>query len=210
MALTTKQKLAGVSTAAVIAATVPVLTTWEGTDYVAKPDMIGTGHPITYCHGQTDEFGRVKAGTRFTKDQCDKMLAESLPPYLERLQGYVHVELPVKTWASLLDASYNAGTAAVGRSPMVRKMNAGDIRGGCEAFKGWYISSDHVIRKGLVARRSGLPNDPRVNERQLCLEGLNAPKKAVAKPAVTAAIAVIAKNPPKKTFWARVRGWIFK
>jgi lysozyme len=40
---------------------------WEGMDKVAKRDMIGTGHPVTYCYGQTDEFGKVKVGTRFTK-----------------------------------------------------------------------------------------------------------------------------------------------
>jgi hypothetical protein len=34
--------------------------------------MIGTGHPVTYCHGQTDEFGKVKVGTRFTKHSATR------------------------------------------------------------------------------------------------------------------------------------------
>jgi lysozyme len=157
--------------AAVIAATVVFLPNWEGMDKVAKRDLIGTGHPITYCYGQTDEFGAVKAGTRFTKQECDQKLAESLPKYLEKVGPCVRVPVPVKTMAALLDASYNAGPAAVCKSSMVARINAGDIKGGCESFKGWYVRSDGQVRKGLVARRSGI-GDGRKSERDLCLEGL--------------------------------------
>lgn len=166
----TSQK-AGAGSAAVIAAATTILIVWEGTDLVAKKDMIGTGHPLTYCHGQTDEFGKVKEGQRFTPAQCKDLLAKSLPKYLTPIQQCVKVELPVKTMAALLDAAYNAGPAAVCRSPMVAKMNAGDINGGCLAFKGWYVRSDGQVRKGLVARRSGIPGDTRKNEMQLCLDG---------------------------------------
>ncbi len=48
----------GVSSAAVVTAVIAFTAGWEGTDLVAKKDMIGTGHPLTYCHGQTDEFGK--------------------------------------------------------------------------------------------------------------------------------------------------------
>jgi len=175
----TSQK-AGAGTIAVIAAATTILTIWEGTDLVAKKDVIGTGHPMTYCHGQTDEFGKVKEGQSFTPAQCKDLLAKSLPKYLTPLQKCVTVELPVKTMASLLDAAYNAGPAAVCRSPMVARMNKGDLSGGCNAFEGWYVRSDGQVRRGLVARRSGLAGDKRVNERQLCLEGV---KEGVAKPA---------------------------
>lgn len=162
---------AGAGGAAVIAATLTILPIWEGMDPVAKKDMIGTGHPLTYCAGLTSVDGKVKEGQRFTPAQCDKLLAAALPKYLTPLQKCVTAEVPVKTMAALLDAAYNAGPAAVCRSPMVAKMNAGDIQAGCRAFKGWYVRSDGKERKGLVARRSGLPGDKRVNEMQLCLEG---------------------------------------
>ncbi len=164
-------KIVGVTSAGVIAATVAFLPNWEGMDRVAKKDMIGTGHPVTYCYGQTDEFGKVKVGTRFNKQQCDELLAKSLPHYLALIEPCIKVPLPDKTKASLLDAAYNAGPAAVCRSPMLAKMNAGDIRGGCNAFKGWYVRSDGQVRKGLIARRSGI-GDGRKSERDLCLEGL--------------------------------------
>lgn len=191
--------------AAVIAATVTFLPSWEGRDLVAKPDMIGTGHPITYCHGQTDEFGKVKAGTRFTPAQCDELLAKSLPKYLERLDKCIKVPLPTKAVAALLDASYNAGAAAVCRSPMLTRMNDGNIRAGCDAFRGWYIRSDGQVRKGLVARRSGI-GDGRKSERDLCLEGLTEAKadwyftRPVAVPVVK--LDPVSPKPAKK-WWQR-------
>lgn len=176
MAAPKSRKLPAATIAAVMTVTTGFTPIWEGMDVVAKKDMIGTGHPVTYCYGQTDEFGKVAVGTRFTKQQCDALLAKSMPKYLNAIVPCVKPdELPVKVWAALTDAAYNAGPAAVCRSPMVAKINAGDIRGGCEAFRGWYIRSAGQVRKGLIARRSGI--DARKSERQLCLEGLETAKE---------------------------------
>lgn len=160
--------------AAVIAITVPFLMGWEGMDPVAKRDMIGTGHPITYCNGLTSVDGEVKVGQRFTKQECEQRLALALPVYLNALNKRITAPMPKKSAASLLDASFNAGSAAVGRSPMLAKMNAGKITAGCNSFEGWYVRSDGKVRKGLECRRSGC--DDRKSERALCLEGLSEPK----------------------------------
>lgn len=185
--MSVKKTAATVGSAGVIAAAGAFLPAWEGMDAVAKKDMIGTGHPVTYCYGQTSEFGDVKVGTHFTKAECDVKLAESLPKYLAKIEPCIKVPLPDKSKAALLDASYNAGPVAVCKSPMVAKMNAGDLRGGCNAFRGWYVRSDGQVRNGLVARRSGI--DGRKSERELCLEGLKEgiaphPVPDMAKPMV--------------------------
>jgi lysozyme len=163
--------------AAVIAACVPFTAGWEGTDLTAKVDKIGTGHPVTYCHGQTAEFGNVKVGDRFTPAQCDALLAQSMPKYLAQIEPCIHVTLPVKMEAALLDAAYNAGGAAVCRSPMLSRMNAGDLKGGCEAFGTWYIRAGGTVVRGLQNRRNG---DSRKGEKQLCLEGF---AEGLSKPA---------------------------
>lgn len=177
MALKTSHKVGG--SAAVIAATMTILPIWEGTDLVAKKDMIGTGHPLTYCQGLTAVDGSVREGQRFTPAQCDKLLAKALPKYLSPLQKCVTADIPVKSMGALVDAAYNAGPTAVCRSPMVKKMNAGDIAAGCRAFEGWYVRSDGQVRKGLIARRSGIHGDKRKNEMQLCMEGVNDPKPKI-------------------------------
>lgn len=201
-----KKTVATAGGAGVIAAAVAFTPIWEGMDPVAKRDMIGTGHPVTYCYGQTSEFGNVKVGTHFTKKECDDLLARSLPVYLEKIEKCIHVPLPDKTMASLLDAAYNAGSGAVCKSPMVAKMNSGNLKAGCEAFKGWYVRSDGQVRRGLVARRSGI--DSRKSEEQLCLEGLGEAVTAipvhVAKKITPAVIAEQPPAPPKdKCAWWR-------
>src|ERR1700761_2104967 len=103
----TKKVVASVAAAgfaaSVIAATVPFLKSWEGTDLVAVRDPIGTGHPLTYCNGLTSTDGSVKLGQRFTPAQCDAKLAVSLPKYLAPLQACVKVKAPIKVMAALLD-----------------------------------------------------------------------------------------------------------
>jgi lysozyme len=174
----TSSKVGG--TAGVIACCLAFTPIWEGTDLVAKVDTIGTGHPLTYCEGLTSTDGAVKAGQTFTPDQCKKLFAAALPKYLAGIQPCIHVALPVKSMGSLLDAAYNAGPAAVCRSPMVARMNANDIFGGCDAFEGWYIRASGRVVKGLINRRNG--------EKKLCLEG------ATEKPI----------KPPKISFWTKL------
>lgn len=170
---------ATIASAGIIACCVAFTPTWEGMDSVARRDAIGTGHPVTYCYGQTAEFGAVKPGQKFSKQECDAKLAQSLPTYLNAIEPCVHVPLPDKTMASLLDAAYNAGPAAVCGSPMVKRMNAGNVSAGCHAFDGWYVRSDGQVRRGLIARRSG---DGRKGEKQLCLEGIAEGVHKVAAP----------------------------
>lgn len=184
--------------AAAVAAAVQFTPTWEGMDKVARRDPVGTGHPITYCYGQTDEFGAVKVGQRFTKKECDEKLAESMPKYLAAFDACVKVPVPPKLMGSLLDGAYNFGPARICKSPMVALMNAGNLADGCRAFKGYIVTGDHHYLYGLAARRGGI-GDPRKSEMDLCLEGLKEPRSTwatswtlVAPPPV-----IVAEPPPK-------------
>ena len=174
MAKTSSKIAGGAATAAVIATCVIFTPSWEGTDHVAKYDKIGTGHPLTWCHGQTPADDKtVKPGQRFTEQQCDEYLAKSLPKYLDDIGPKLIVPIPVKSMAALVDAAYNTGPAAVNKSPMVRLFNDGRPYEACDAFAGWYIRSAGQVRKGLIARRAGETiGDTRKSERALCLEGL--------------------------------------
>jgi lysozyme len=177
--------VARVGSGAVIAICVAFTPMWEGMDSVARVDAIGTGHPVTYCYGQTDEFGKVQAGARFTKAECDAKLRESFEKtYYPGVHACVKVSLPVKTEAALVDAGFNAGVAAVCRSSILAKMNAGDLVGGCNAFAGWRVTASGKVYAGLIKRRG--PGDWRKSEKQLCLEGvaegIPQPPKPVAEP----------------------------
>ena len=140
---------------------------WEGLWTTAQVDTIGTGHPVTYCYGETTEAGPVHAGQKFTPKECSDLLKQSLPKYWDEIAPCIHNALPDKVKASLISAAYNAGSGAVCKSPMVAKMNAGDVKGGCDAFPAWYVHASGKLVKGLQNRRKG--------EEKLCLEGANEP-----------------------------------
>jgi hypothetical protein len=121
--------------------------------------------------------------------------------------------------AALLDAAYNAGGGAVSKSPMVRLFNAGNFHAACDAFKGWYIRSNGVARKGLIARRAGeTVGDTRKSERALCLEGLadtNQPLYLYGAPSPAELPSEPQKpsKPPEApktlTFWQRLKAWFW-
>lgn len=152
---------------------------WEGLWTTAQVDKIGTGHPITYCYGQTNENGAVRVGQKFTPQQCSDLLAKTLPKYWTEIYPCILVELSDKPKAALISAAYNAGSSAVCHSPMVAKINAGDLKGGCEAFRGWYIRASGKVVRGLINRRNG--------EANLCLEGIT--------------------QPVQLTFWQKIQLW---
>lgn len=173
--LATKSVAAAALTAAVISAVIPLTTRWEGTDLIAKRDLIGTGHPLTYCHGQTVVDGAVRAGQRFTPAQCDALLVKSLPKYLNPLLACIKRPVPVKVMGAALDAAYNAGPLAVCASPFVRHINAGDLKGACNSLPGWYVYASGMKVRGLINRR--------LAEQKFCEEGIaEGLPKPVAKP----------------------------
>ncbi|MDB5606711.1 MAG: glycoside hydrolase family 24 [Bradyrhizobium sp.] len=206
--MSVKKSVATAASAGVIACCVAFTPTWEGMDKVARYDKVGTGHPLTWCYGFTPVDDKtVKPGQKFTKQECDKGFAAKLQRYLDQIDPCIHVALPTKTVASLVDAAWNAGPPRVCKSPMLARMNAGNIKDGCDAFNGWIVRGNGNVLPGLIDRRAGeLYGDKRKSERALCLEGLSDPKSewylhdatrlASAAPAAAAA-------PPAKCPWWR-------
>ncbi len=167
-----------VASAAAIAAALPAVKAYEGLWLTAKVDTIGTGRPVTACYGETEN---VRLGQKFTEKECADLLAVKLKRYDTEIGRCITRELPDYTRAALISFAYNVGSAGACRSTTVKKMNEGDIRGGCEALMQWTRAQGHVVQ-GLVNRRE--------KERKLCLAGLD------QKPPV-----------PVKTHWY---SWIFK
>ena len=153
----------GVSYAIIAAA---LIAPWEGLWTTAKPDKLAYDLP-TVCYGMTPHDRQFKVGDKFTPEQCKQFLVEDIPKYKKPLEKCVHVELSQHQWAALASASYNAGPAAVCKSPMVRAFNAHDPRA-CDYFvgppghpeRGWYVRAGGKFRQGLANRREA--------ERKVC------------------------------------------
>ena len=155
-----KHAVAAGATALVLA--VPLVAKFEGLWLTAKVDRIGTGRPISWCYGETQ--GNVKAGQRFTKEQCDAMLAARLPQYANAIAPCIKVHISDKTRAALVSFSYNVGTSAACKSTAFKLLNAGNTRGACDALMNWTRAQGKFVQ-GLANRRAA--------ERRLCIEGIN-------------------------------------
>lgn len=181
----TSQK-AGAAGAGVIALACVFIQPWEGLWLTAKVDTIGTGRPVTACYGETEG---VKLGQRFTKKECDEMLAKKLPRYAAEIAPCIKVDVSDKTRAAFISFAYNVGSAGFCRSTAAKRLNAGDAKGACDSLMQWNMAQGRVV-KGLTNRRAA--------ERRLCLEGINEPvAKPIEKPA----------EKPALTFWQKI--WIY-
>lgn len=182
------------ASAACLAMAVPAVKAYEGYWPTVKVDTIGTGRPCTGGYGETEG---VKCGeTHSEKYWSDRLQIRLADEYDRQIGQCIHIELPDGARAAMISAAYNAGASAVCRSPMVAKMNAGDIRGGCNALANWYIRAQGRVVQGLINRRA--------KERKLCLSDMDAP----AKPAAPAPRPVVAAKPAPKA--SCFLPWIFR
>jgi lysozyme len=142
--------------AAIVAGATALIQQWEGLARDPYRDMVGVA---TVCYGET----RV-AMRRYEPAECaamlDRALGSDLAPQLIRLVPALP-EHPGPFVASL-SLAWNIGVGAYGRSTVARRFNAGDWRGGCDAFLMWNRAGGRIVR-GLARRRAA--------ERTICLSG---------------------------------------
>lgn len=120
----------------------------EGYKSVAYPD---SGNVWTIGFGETKG---VKQGDTTTPQRALIVLGKSVNEYAKGVQSCVTALLYQYEFDALVDAAYNAGAAAVCKSPMVARFNLQDYEGACLAFKNWYIRDKKGnVLKGLINRR---------------------------------------------------------
>lgn len=130
----------------------------EGERLGAYRDIVGIW---TICNGDTSG---VQPGQVATKAECQERLERQLvahaSPVIACTPGLKGRDN--QAWAAV-SLAYNIGTGAYCRSTVARRFNAGDWRGGCDAFLMWNKAGGRVIR-GL--------DDRRRRERAICMKGL--------------------------------------
>ncbi len=151
-----------VSEAATLEVAVPFIAREEGMRLAAYRDIVGVP---TICFGSTRG---VRMGMRKSEHECLELLRAEVREYRERLHRYfspmtVTHRLTAPRDAAYTSTAFNCGVGAIGKSTAVRRLNAGDIAGGCQALTWWNKAGGRVVR-GLVARRT--------RERALCLQGV--------------------------------------
>lgn len=120
------------------------------------------GDRPTLCYGETRG---IRMGMTATKAECDEMLKRGLSDFADGIEKCAPglKDAPADRYVAHLSLAYNVGTKNYCGSSVVRRFNAGDVRGSCEAFLMWNKAGGRVL-PGLTRRRR--------EERDLCLKGL--------------------------------------
>lgn len=137
----------------------------SGPQYLrAYVDLAGVA---TSCDGITKG---VRIGQVYTEAQCTMLLERELVIHAQGVMNCtpgLRGEGRDNQRAAAVSLAYNIGVSAYCRSTAAKRFNAGDYRGGCNAFLAW-----NKARVGGVLRPvQGLTNR-RARERVMCLRGM--------------------------------------
>lgn len=149
----------------------PLVIKWEGEHrcrdgsglHCAYRDIVGVP---TLCYGETRG---VRMTDRATDAECRAMLEHRLTDdFRAGLHRYFSDttrknRLTPYRDAAYVSLAYNVGIQSAGKSTATRRLNSGDIEGGCAALGWWNRAGGRVVR-GLVNRRA--------EEVALCLRGV--------------------------------------
>ncbi len=169
--LAVSQAMAQTTERATMRVLMPLVIKWEGEHRcVDAPHLHCAYHDIvgvpTLCYGET--LG-VQIEDRATDSECLQKLERRLTDdFRDGLHLYFSATTRARRLTPHRDAAYvslayNVGIRGAGRSTATRRLNAGDIAGGCAALGWWNKAGGRVVR-GLVNRRA--------EETALCLWGL--------------------------------------
>lgn len=150
----------GFGAAAVLAAAIAIIASWEGKRNETYLDIVGVA---TVCYGQTGAAARP--GARYSDAECEAMLGEEAAAFARKLDRCVlsSVQMTPQQQAVLLSWAYNVGSSAACGSTLVRKLNAGAPPAQwCPELLRWNRAGGKVV-KGLDNRRR--------HEYRLCMEG---------------------------------------
>jgi lysozyme len=165
---------------------VPIIQRWEGTgpeeacdespsglcyraylDTIAEPDVPTIGHGMTRLfHADGSVRRAVRMGDLLTAEDAAAQFAIGLQvQYWQPYRSCLTIDaLPVEVDASMTSLTWNIGIGATCRSTALRRINAGDLAGGCEAGT-WFNRAGGRVVRGLVNRRA--------DEYRLCMEGVS-------------------------------------
>ena len=109
------------------------------------------GQPWTIGWGDTGPD--VHPGLRIDRAEADRRYAHRMANEFEpAVRNAMTVPLSQRQFDALVSIFYNAGAAALTRSKLVRRLNAGDAAGAAAEFPRWNRSGG-TVSKGLQRRR---------------------------------------------------------
>lgn len=113
-------------------------------DKLAKPNIWTIGYGCTVG---------VKQGMVWTHEQAEEALRREVEGFEKDVDRLVTVDLNQNEFDALVSFAYNCGSGALGKSTLLKKLNAGDRKGASKEFGRW-VYAGGVKYRGLVDRRA--------------------------------------------------------
>jgi len=105
---------------------------------------------LTIGYGHTGKD--VREGQTITQEEADKLLEGDLKRFEEGVADLVKVPVNSNQFSALVVFAYNIGLNALSGSTLLKRLNAGDIRGASEQFIRWNRAGGKEVQ-GLTNRR---------------------------------------------------------
>ena len=136
----------------VITAGINLICSFEGLRLNAYDDGVGVW---TIGFGTTSYPNgvKVKRGDTCTTEQAKAYMTHDLKKFESAVNSVVTMSINQNQFDALVSLAYNIGTNAFKNSTLVKKLNAGDIRGAAAQFNVWNKGGGKVMQ-GLVNRRA--------------------------------------------------------
>jgi lysozyme len=104
----------------------------------------------TIGYGST--HGVTKHTPPVSKEDAEKILRRDVAKFELAVKGAAHRKLTQGQFDALVLFSFNVGAAALRRSTLMQKLNAGDVAGAAEQFARWTKAGGKEVA-GLTRRR---------------------------------------------------------
>ncbi|KAF1366524.1 lysozyme [Yokenella regensburgei] len=119
----------------------------EGRVHTPYRDVVGV---LTVCDGHTGSD--IVPGKYYSDEECDALTKADLERIAAQVSPHIRVPATDTQKAAIYSWAYNVGASAAIHSTLLKKLNAGDDAGACDALNSW-VYAGHKKWKGLISRR---------------------------------------------------------
>jgi lysozyme len=123
--------------------------------YKSYKDPVGV---LTIGWGHTNHHPpKITADTVWTREECDDVFRRDMEIFEKTVRRMVKVELNQEQFDALVSFTFNLGEGNLGKSTLLKKLNAGDYAGAGQEFHKWNKAGGKELR-GLTRRRKSESN----------------------------------------------------
>lgn len=128
-----------------------IIREFEGLSLKAYPDPASGGDPWTIGYGATGTG--IRPGVQWSLAQAEARLASDIQRFMDGVSALLKIRPTDSQLAAMTSLAFNVGLSAFAKSTLLRKFNAGDVRGAAAEFGRWVYASGKKMR-GLERRRA--------------------------------------------------------